>query len=76
MSQGHQGSVKVCKIWKDYIVTAGHDKTIILWKQGHTRPFYSVQAHNHIISCLEVLDHPGNAQRSLLISGSWDKTLK
>ncbi|RYG59862.1 hypothetical protein EON64_19800, partial [archaeon] len=76
MSYGHQGSVKTCKLWREYIVTAGHDQTITLWKLGHTRPFHSVQAHSHIVSCLEVLEYPGNAQRALLVSGSWDKTVK
>lgn len=86
--QQHTGDVLavVCSLKDDLIVTAGHDKAILVWdyklrtiRQRLTDKTAapscpsaaSVESHAHLVSSLCVLEAEG-----LLISGSWDCSVK
>lgn len=66
----HRGSVLAIAMHGQYAVTAGYDQTIKLWKASSGQLLNSIQAHNHIISSLDV------SSNGTIVSGSWDKSVK
>eukprot|EP00600_Ochromonadales_sp_CCMP1393_P009724 CAMPEP_0174960564 /NCGR_PEP_ID=MMETSP0004_2-20121128/3769_1 /TAXON_ID=420556 /ORGANISM="Ochromonas sp., Strain CCMP1393" /LENGTH=1587 /DNA_ID=CAMNT_0016208941 /DNA_START=23 /DNA_END=4785 /DNA_ORIENTATION=+ len=73
--QGHKGAVLCCSGYGEFVITAGHDKKIIVWWAETGKLNYEIDdAHDHIINALDVSYRGG--PEVVIVSGSWDKTCK
>uniref|UniRef100_A0A7S3GZ18 Uncharacterized protein n=2 Tax=Spumella elongata TaxID=89044 RepID=A0A7S3GZ18_9STRA len=72
---GHKGAVLCCCVHGEFLVTAGHDKKIIVWDAAKSTIQREITAHDHIISSLEVSPCQ-NQPEVFILSASWDKTVK
>lgn len=70
---GHDGDVYAICLFKDFILTGGHDKIIRIWDCNDHKLINKINAHDHMIRCICIGEDQG---LFYIISGSWDATLK
>jgi WD40 repeat protein len=74
--KGHNGDIYAVCIYKDKIVSAGHDKSIRVWNSLTGSLIYKIDyAHSHVIRALDIYSGP-SVQYPCIITGSWDTTCK
>lgn len=74
--KGHTGDVYAVSIYRDKIVSAGHDKSIRVWNSLTGALIYKIDyAHSHVIRALDIYSGPAT-EFPCIISGSWDTTCK
>ena len=69
----HSGDVNICTAYGGFIVTGGHDKSLLVHNGKGNLVRSKPKAHDHIIRALTIYSGPGIP---LVISGSWDGKIK
>jgi hypothetical protein len=78
---GHKSAILCCHVHGNCIITAGHDKKIVIWDALSGRIKLEIIGHEHMISDVDVHAGTGReptkaAEESYILSASWDMSVK